>query len=235
MALSNSPSQIWMILWPIATACIFAFVYLPIGVYNLRKYYKNRDHIVLIKRYANITINESKFVCIRLLWGIIYVLCILWISLYGISDFNFVSSLLSTIDESLTITLSYLWCWRFYMLSYDIHFIVSSLNNEWKSIINPKFVKSKSSKWYIKKRNSFGNPSWIKSHIGYPLILINILIACVPLFAVSIIFGASERDNYFVLTALYVQIIELIPFFLLGIIYLITPRFEDNFFIRYVE
>lgn len=219
-------------MWPIITASIFGFVYLPIGVYHLRKYYEHRNHIVLIKRYSIITIYECIFVCIRLSWGILYVLFILYLSTYGVDDFNFVSSLLSTFDELLTITLSYLWCWRFFMLSYDTHFIVSSLNNEWKSIINHKFVKSKSSKWYIDKMNTFGNAMWVKSHLIQPMIIINTLLACIPLFVISIIYKATARDEYFILITLYVQLIELIPFILLGIIYLNTPKFEDSFFIR---
>eukprot|EP01084_Bolivina_argentea_P258720 436295_1 len=229
---NKNPSHLWMTIWPIATAFIFGFIYLPIGIYNLRKYYKNRGHIVLIKRYSIITIYESILVCIRLLWGIIYVLFILWLFIYGVAEYDFVNSVLSTTDEFLTVTLSYLWCWRFYSLSYDIHFVVSQLNNEWKGIINPQFIQTKSSQWYINKRSTFGNPTWVKNHIGYAMIITNTLFACVPLFIVSIYYKQSERDDIFVWTALYVQIIELIPFILLGIIYLITPKFEDNFFIR---
>ena len=93
--LQKDSSRLWTWIWCLSTIFIFSCIYLPIGLYNFRKYYKNRNHIVLKKRYSIITIHETIFVFIRIIWGIIYIIFTIKSFLYGIVEFDFVNTILT--------------------------------------------------------------------------------------------------------------------------------------------
>ena len=59
----------------------------------------------------------------------------------------------------------YCWLWRFWLIYYDMKWMVASLSVSWKRLINPRSrVHTQSigsTDWYLDHKNTFGNRSWM--------------------------------------------------------------------------
>ena len=68
----------------------------------------------------------------------------------------------------------YCWLWRFWLIYYDMKWMVASLNTQWKRLINPRSLRNRSNtlsasgagSWYLDHKGTFGNRQWVGTRIG---------------------------------------------------------------------
>ena len=113
--------------------------------------------------------------------------------------------------------------WRYWLVYYDIKFARSTSHSKWKSILNPK---NDQQAWFIVNKSTFGNIKWTFIFCIFSWLISSLisfifhLIACLEIY--------SQR-----MATLLDSGLNILPFILLYIIWLKTPKFEDKFWIRY--
>ena len=102
-------------------------IYAPISIYHLYQYFKHRHELIITKRYGNVTIYESLFSIIKLIGH-----GLMWLSIFFVprSIANVHMPFLNAISISLTIALDYCLLWRFWLLYFDIKWMVASSNGK---------------------------------------------------------------------------------------------------------
>eukprot|EP01084_Bolivina_argentea_P122258 216662_1 len=211
----------------IATCLLLLFVYLPLTSYHAIKYFQNRHHIVFKKRYCWITIYESIFSFTHIITGVIWYIS--WLlyntNRYGIHIYNIMVSL----NECLAFIIFYLYVTRFWLFLFDIRLMITSIDNEWKYLINPKLDTV--ANFYTKNKGKYGKLSYVLCHFTIPITILSItfslLAQTIPYFITQLQFGSKI---YWFLQTLN-QINLIIPLIALITIYAKMPFFADNFFI----
>eukprot|EP01084_Bolivina_argentea_P055129 101085_1 len=85
---------------------------------------------------------------------------------------------------------------RLWLVSYDLHYIHSSRNNEWKSIINDSLSEKH---FYLKYRMTFGNNSYvIRALLIYYLFVVIVLTTLRALYPHSSIYNLFDFLFYFI-------------------------------------
>eukprot|EP01084_Bolivina_argentea_P185307 319556_1 len=218
-------------LFAIAFFCIA--IAIPLIGYHGLKYFKNRDHVVFEKRYANITICEVVLAIIKFGSMGVYMIFTAIVSKKG----RHITDSWSTIEADVVyiiceignicfLLIFYCWLIRFTVLSFDLKFTVLLKENEWKSIIDKSYEQNKRLEWFENNRNRFGNFRFVRL-ILFPFILYMII--------VNVILALQYIKLYKLLSNKSLSIIDMSNHFvlllLLLFIYRTVPKIMDNFFI----
>eukprot|EP01084_Bolivina_argentea_P040922 75520_1 len=201
------------------------FIYIPIVIYYAYKYYTLRHHIVLQKRYCQITLFEILFVFCKFVW---YPIALTAESIVG--DTSFIASLFWSFNNYFAYLSLYCFVWRFYMLWFDIKWMNNIINSQWKLIINPSYQQKRSDHWFVKKKATFGNYKWMKYKVFAIAIISGTLTNIAGLWNS---YNNSDKPIVFDIIELITITLLLIPFILLIIIYykMYQSKFQDNFHI----
>eukprot|EP01084_Bolivina_argentea_P026160 48595_1 len=143
---------------------IISFViYVPLscsGIYSYLKYY---HHIMMTKRYSNLTLTQ----CILLLMTIIIGSVA---QLYGYLNLTHIQTWFIQPCFILTLVQMYVFICRIYLNYYDIKYAMHVTNNKWKELIN---TESAEMNWYIQNRSTYGSLNyWIKYIVLFTILSI---------------------------------------------------------------
>ena len=191
---------------------IFICLYNPFLIFHLRRFSAQQWNIIYAMRYCKITILQCYIfivkLCMYTIWNITWI--------YGLYDYHSTANNTFWIIEA-ALTSLFLFCflWKFHLLRYNIMLHSAVMGSEWKAVINSTTYCQRNS-FYIKFRGSLGSYKWTMC-----------LFAVISLIAISIDVAA-----YFIWGGYGTDFYNLIPFLPLIILYICTPAFDDNFFIR---
>ena len=208
------------------TVMIFVF-YIFLIIYNIHKYWKNRNNIILQKRYCHITMYTAILLIPKIIFN-----AIMYCTLIVIDETSPEYTIYLAIDDFLGTIFYYLFLWRFWLIFFDTKWIISILNRRWQNLINPKHLRSKRQiDWFLSNRLTFGNSKWIFCHRILPLILISNLLITVPPITLSYMNKWKDNEYMWNFVHLISSGIYYIPFILLAVILCKLPSFNDEFFI----
>ena len=64
----------------------------------------------------------------------------------------------------------YCWLWRFWLIYYDMQWMIASLSVEWRRLINPRSKNHTPSiagpNWFLDHKHTFGNRAWVGRRIA---------------------------------------------------------------------
>eukprot|EP01084_Bolivina_argentea_P284460 487521_1 len=232
--LSNYKFSTLQIILIAAGFAIWLFIYIPLAIYHSKKYYSNRNHIVYKARYANITIYEATFVVIKILYSCFAnAIWVIMITDGNNQTYDFVAQLADIGDTILAYFVIYSWIWRIWMISYNMIWTNSVMNHEWKQIINPLYTEqsiasSHKVNWYLSNKQTYGNYKWVQWRLLL-IILISSLINVTGDF-VSVYYLKNNNELLY-LCQICASIPWIIPYITLIIIWFITPKYIDNFYV----
>merc|ERR1719474_1213098 len=135
--------------------------------------------------------------------------------------YHIIQNVLWTLDVYFGMLFLFCFIAKFWLLRYNIKLHAAVLGNEWKSVINAQRHEHRQS-FYVRYRTTLGNYQWI-------------------MWASAIIatLSTSVYEPYFLVHwhhncewEFYMDLVNLLPFILLIVLYFLTPSFEDNFYIR---
>eukprot|EP01084_Bolivina_argentea_P158254 275693_1 len=227
-------SQNVSIISAIVTPCL----YLPLILYHGSNYYKNKNHIALKQRYANITITE--IIC-----------CIIYITSWNayeiFSNYNcfdnpndtfwqIIYFILSATIQIFETFLYALWILRFWMIRFDMKFSIASIgekdefiNKHWQQIIDPYSIESSKYKWYINKKMTLGNIRWMIKYFMLPWMIFWVLFTCSSMYSAQCF--TPICNIMYQVTGIGYMFDGAFTWILLYIIYFTIPKFQDCFFI----
>eukprot|EP01084_Bolivina_argentea_P269575 458192_1 len=132
---------------------VSCFIMAALIIYYGYKYYKHRDNIIIKKRYSNIVfiINASTLPMYLIAWPVVY------FPLTVGKQLNDYAITWSVIYPYCCYTATIFTALRFFLIHYDIQFIHSSKNLQWKTYLTTDRKTLKKDNWYIQNRNSLGN------------------------------------------------------------------------------
>eukprot|EP01084_Bolivina_argentea_P194521 333762_1 len=221
----NNPTAISIII----SSFICFFVYTPLGVYYGWKFYLNHSHIIFAKRYSKITLYEIVLMTIK----------IIWVPIEQLSDYytahnDWSHQLILLGNIILAYLVLYCWVWRQWLCHFDIVLAATIVNNQWRLYIDAEFEESQlngSIKWYLQNKSTFGNYKWTRNRILI-IAIICILVTFSALFSAAMVPSWNHNPQMW----FYMGLVCLIPYFspmiFLIIIYIKTPKFDDNYFIQ---
>eukprot|EP01084_Bolivina_argentea_P016055 30086_1 len=213
----------WNISW-ITMALILLLILLPLTIYFGLKYAVNLDHIVMRKRYSRIVIYECIIFVIKLISSALEFIS-MGIVINGGKSLYF--DIVRMCNNNIAFLLYLTWTWRFYMLMYDVSWIIAAKNNHWQSILNPTYCNV-TTNWFLDNRKTYGNLKWTFYHYFIPFFLISLLLQNFPTYF-SLITNSKMTYNVFI--KLFDPIFGSFPLILLAIVFYNTPKFHDKFFI----
>eukprot|EP01084_Bolivina_argentea_P207127 353465_1 len=209
--------------WPLALclpiAILLAFIYAPLCIYHCHKYYKNRNEIIISKRYGIVNLYETSFIIVRFL----YVSLFLMVIHFEISYTT--DAIMIGINYSFNIAVNYCLLWRFYLLHYDINFNIGTINGKWKTLINPNYEKDQYN-FYLTHHKTFGNYNWFRNHIIFPSTIVSLCIMITSTLSVGI-----YAPNHLFTVVLFDGFLFLLPTFPVIVIWYTTPKIDDTFYI----
>ena len=217
----------------ILTIILWSIVFIPILIHNGYKHFKLRNHIIMEKRYYNITLTALYIMIIKLFFGII-----IFFAMISFPDGSPYYIALEIPYQFLSFMLLYSFVLRFWMIHYDTSFILSTVKQDWALIINERYKNSKTN-WYIHNKLTYGNKKWCKYHIILPLIITQTLLITLPLIYFAFIHNftaytpTTTKAAVFHNIQLFSAVNLCIPFIFLLLIYLKTPAFNDQFFVSW--
>eukprot|EP01084_Bolivina_argentea_P273108 465149_1 len=206
----------------IVLVAIIICVYIPLSIYHGYQYYKQRNHIILQKRYSSIMIYEIIVIILKMLVDAIRDALKLYVhsSNYIYLAVNIFGGLLYKVMISI-------WVWRFWCLHFDYCWTDIMFREQWKCIINNTINPEN---FYLSKKSTFGNKRWIFKVFILPLIIFTFLTTDILRFILSHI---MYFDNKTVNTVKLCSVpISIGPAILLTILYFKIPKFKDHFFIK---
>jgi len=120
----------------------------------------------------------------------------------------------------------YCWLWRFWLIYYDMNWMVLSLSVEWRRLINPHSRTSLSYEpsWFLDHKHSFGNRRWVGQRIAVFVVLISVIT-----ITVRYLFDFTEREP--IGEAIYL-FFYFVPFVGLGVLRCKLPDFKDSIYIQ---
>ena len=208
----------------IICAVLWGLIYFPILVYHLINYCKRGTNIVYLLRYCNITVIQSILFILKLLYGIFTAAS----SVYIFGHNTTADFIIRAVNAYLAAFFLYCFVWKFWLLRYNIMLNNIVMNSEWKSIINPnKYVANKT--FYAKYKGTFGNTTFTMYICLFMAIVFTTMFVLTHIVYPEF-YGNSQDTNPY-LIQLYAGWDYILPFILLIIIYIKTPKFEDNFYI----
>ncbi len=207
-------------------------ILLPTTLYYSNQYFLHRNHIILKKRYANITMFESILLCIKL-----FIIPLGFYFFYDASKVNIVWFIVWNLSHFLAVSLYWCWILRFFLLMYDIKWSLAIANNQWQQIINPHY-KDKSLNWYLRNKRTFGQQAYVQYRIITPIIIISTIIIWIRgVLNVVVKQGDDANPSHKSLVLLYIFIglhgfVTVLPLISLMIIRIKLPNsYYDNFYI----
>eukprot|EP01084_Bolivina_argentea_P127001 224708_1 len=211
-------------------AFIFLFIYTPIAMYQTMQFYDQRHHLILVKRYGNITLYESYFLIIKL-----FIISGTQFLLIGWSPFSLHFIIGDCIVSSFGYLIFWFWVYRFWMNHFNICFQRAIINDQWKKCLNPLLSSThlKKNNWYYIHRLTFGNKKYMLKYLIIPFIIISILLDCTPRIYEWTIYNSNPniyRIEYGLIN-FFRSIIYCTPYICLLIIFRKTPRIKDNLLI----
>ena len=201
---------------------IIYFIYLPICLYGICKFNKYKDWIVMKKRYQWITV----FILTNLVLSLMLLplLLLRYSSIVNVDDIDYLIPYILYSIIVLAINIGWKILWRLWCYYYDIKWIYSISNKEWKSLIDKKLILND---WYLNNKDKYGK--WNYFVIPYFLIVF-IDLFFVTLWEYSLPTHLEEYKYIFVFIT--ISIISVIPISLIIYLRFKTPKFNDNFAIR---
>ena len=202
----------------VITIILFWVVYTPISIYFLYQFNLHRNKQTLKKRYCIITIIE----------------CIIIILVFIFNGFTPVADILrdergliirqTTFYFAIFLEHCVIWCWiwRFWMIFYDIRWMLACQQSQWQSIIDTNGKQN----WFIINKSRYGN----KSYVFKILFIVCILCGFIGTLLRFIFDGEGgfrdeigEATNY---------VFQLIGYIILLFITFKIPKFDDHIYVR---
>ena len=138
----------------IVTCAISFCIYVPLAFHGIARYQKYYKHILMRKRYSNLSMFHCIFMFISIIIGAIQLICIPY------AEPEIIKTNLWILSLSLLIIQCYLFTCRIYLNCFDINHSIATENNEWKQLIN---TSSASTNWFITHKATYGNVNyWVK-------------------------------------------------------------------------
>ena len=122
----------------------------------------------------------------------------------------------------------------------DIQWTISIIENQWKTIINPQYQLTKAQSFYILHKKDYGSWDYTKKRYLWTVPLLFSIIGKGPITILQIVRNENyeNKDNLMSYLMIWNIVVFTIPILILLILYLLIPKFHDNFFIlkelRYV-
>ena len=212
--LENHSQQLYFI---ISASCWCMCLLQILGIFAFNKYW-SRGLSIIEKRYPRLIMSEAVVSCGML--ALIYpaYLTVLyeypaisgewWQYLWG-ALFHYTVQIAPTIETC-----------RIWLISYDLHFLHSSKNQQWKTEIDTSYAEKD---WYLQNRGKWGNQQYMmKIAFSYYIVTSTAVFMCVILhFELGL-----NGNSIFVLYAIFQLAIVAVPMYL----YVRTPRnLQDQF------
>eukprot|EP01084_Bolivina_argentea_P229009 386633_1 len=205
----------------ITFASIGGFIYLPLGLYSMYRYYMYRNHLILKKHYSEINLYMVTSSLLCLCFQQLFVLFVGKIFAEKYQVYATIPSL------TFAFVTSILFAWRCYMNYYCIKYSNAIDSDEWKQLINPLTTTNN---WFILNKSTYGNYKYFYKHI---------LIACcfyISLIVVlRLIFSSEDHETVRLRWLTLMSIPALFTFIVIsfiGYIYCKTPKYGDIFYIH---
>ena len=186
------------------------------------KFYKRREKLIIKKRY-------SKIVLIILALDLLLLLLSF--------PYGWIETLTSVRTNGITWSITYPFgaygivtfnTLRYYMIYYDLNFLNSSKDLEWKKYINSSLSTLSKENWYISHRGNLGNERFM-------IIVVSILVFVTGSIAMVLrILGYQilDDDKYVYAAQFWDVLFYTFPLLLAFLIYFKTPSFSDSLFIQ---
>ena len=153
-------------------------VYLPLILYNFKKFYDARQEIAIQKRHLPICYITFLFLFVSIMidrscwWLFISKLFepAIWIMLITYPP--------------ITIGIHYCMLFRFWMIKYDFEYLFASSNIEWQKLINPEYTNDVQLKqnWWLRNQHTFGDYKFVGKRLFIPFVIsttISYIVWCV--------------------------------------------------------
>ena len=170
----------------IALTIVVFCLYFPLMFYGIWRLWQHRGNVLISKRYPSLTFCACFGLvlhCTALLFQVYFTEGVLLPTSSYIAQLRFISVGIFYVSFLL----------RFWMLFYNINWIMQTQNRNWKQIINSQYKDATISKqWFIANKKTFGNWYYMRK-VG---------------FIVAIIYCTAVHINYlltYVLFLLYCQ------------------------------
>ena len=214
---------------------INVIVYVPIMLYGIQQIYKFRNTVIMQKRHYGLSIAIA--IC-TLLQVLFISAMLLFLGSYAKWEpFGPLFFIMANIIGFCLIYIIFIKTWIHY---YDIKCNATSCSKAWKSVINPDSVDTAHNNWFLKHRQTFGNPKYLLKWIMIGGIITGIFIVVLDVILVNKTNKkTNSRDLITVINGAIIIIICMFPIIMTLYIGCRIPSFHDPFHIeteaKYVE
>eukprot|EP01084_Bolivina_argentea_P019171 35652_1 len=122
----------------------------------------------------------------------------------------------------------YCWLWRFWLIYYDMKWMVASLSVSWKRLINPRSRHHSPSistiDWFLDHKHTYGNRQWVGIRIG-----IFVILCSTATIIIRYMFDFTKNEPIGETIYLFFYFV---PFVGLGYLRCKLPAFQDTIYIK---
>ena len=210
-------------------------IYLPLTICYGIKFYANRNHVALKQRYSFITILEILFSSIYFILN-----CAANIRALLINDNDsnetdkyYINFIITSLIEICFTFIFSCWIWKFWLIMFDLKWILSINNQQWIYIINPNSIQLIHKGWFLSNKHKYGNIKWIRKHFIIPW---NLIWSIISLIGNYFMIECTNSNLWCIIPTytyygLFLIFNTWFSWIILFFIYCKIPSFQDEFYI----